>query len=497
VAEAIKQAVTHHEGKIGVAFRSLATGQTAGVNGSMRFTAASLYKLFVLEAAEAEIEDGSLDPGETLTMTPEAAAADPYFDYLIGTRVSVNCALQTMVQMSGNGASDVLRRRVGLSSVMARFGIDGARNTGLTDDWFTSPDDVASVLESMYRGQSVNQAASQRMLDLLAGQQQNDRVPAPLPLDVRIAHKTGELPDLRHDAAIVFAPSGAYVLAVLVEDAPSESAARSAAVEISRAVYDAVEPAGLATYAGLPPRLAQEVFRLPDAQGRLLLLGDPRTETSSLPQAIERAADAPADVRLRPEVFDDLVALQRAAKQNNAAFWVQSAFEQPTDADATHAVPTEWLYPCAVEQPKRTADRPVAEKPSGPHQAWLGTSVTVTDRAEGSPSVQDDSASPVWQWLQRNSAGYGFIPALPEGTDTTHMPWTLRWVGRDMARRLQPFDAARARTELQTAERELATHDLAATRPPPWDLSGACWTIATDSGAGCPSRWYFLELPLT
>src|SRR5207302_9756032 len=124
---------------------------------------------------------------------------------------------------------------------------------------------------SVARGEDVNEAAGQPMLDLLGAQQHNDRLPAPLPLSVRVAHKTGELPGLRHDAGIVFAPSGMYVLVAMVDDAPGESEARAAIVDISRSVYSALEPAATPLFMRLAPRLAQQVFRTPDAQGRLPL----------------------------------------------------------------------------------------------------------------------------------------------------------------------------------------------------------------------------------
>jgi beta-lactamase class A len=456
----------------------------------------------VLETAEAAIENGSLDPDEMLTMTATTAASDPYFDYLLGTRVSVDCALQTMVQMSGNGAADLLLHRLGAAPINAHIKADGLSNSGITADAaYTSPADIAAVLESIARGQDVNAGASQRMLDLLSGQQQSDRMPAPLPLHVRIAHKTGELPNLRHDAGIVFAPSGGYVLVVLVEDAPTESAARSTIVDVSRAVYDAVEAAGLPNYLGMPPRLAQEALRLPDAEGRLALLGDPRTETASLPSDIRHSSDVDTDLRLRPEVFADLRALQAAAAQNNAPIWVRAAFEQPTDVQAGHALPTGWILPCAIEQPPRTADRRVSGDATGPHQTWLGTVLTVSDRESGDPSHTDDADASAWKWLVQHAPEYGFIPALPEADDGTHLAWSLRWVGRVMARRLAPVDTpdfpARAVAAFAGAENELAADDPRSKQPPLWGLNGACWTIATSSGQGCPSRWYFLGLSLS
>ena len=98
------------------------------------------------------------------------------------------------------------------------------------------------------------------MLDVLAHQQHSDRLPVPLPINVRVAHKTGELPNLRHDAGIVYAPGGAYLFVAMVQPEPSDSAARTAIVDLSQAVYTALQPPGVTLYQGLPPRLAREIF---------------------------------------------------------------------------------------------------------------------------------------------------------------------------------------------------------------------------------------------
>ena len=108
------------------------------------------------------------------------------------------------------------------------------------------------------------------------------------------------------------------------------------------------------------------------------------------------------------------------------------------------------------------------------------------------------------KWLLAHAAEYGFVPALPESDAAAALgrePWTWRWVGRDMAARLRPLVglpdyADRALAELGRAETELAAMDPTATRPAAWGLADACWTIATTSTRGCPSRWYFLGLPL-
>ena len=506
--DAVQNVTVQHSGTIAVVVHNLATDETVRVNADRRFISASLYKLFVLEAAEAAIEDGSLDPSEVLTLDGAAAAADPYADLQVGTRISVDCALQTMVEMSGNSAADLLLSRLGSSTVNARIAADGFTRTSIgAATAFTSASDVAQALDRVANGTAVDAAASQRMLELLSGQQHNDHIPAPLPAGVRVAHKTGELPGLRHDAGIVFAPSGTYVLVAMVDDAPSESDARGTIIDVSRAVYAALEPDGVSS--ALAPRIAEQVWRVPDAQGRLALLGDPRTETAALPSSIQVAADADV-VRLRPELLGDLAALQTAASASGAPFWVRTGFVQPTDAEAAYAVPTEWYLPCPIEQPRRVADRPVGIS-RGPRQAWLGTTLGVSDRADGAPS-SGDATSASWQWLVQHAPEYGFVPALPETPGAqNHEPWTLRWVGRDLAGRVLPLGgsdyARRLLAELGRAEADLAAATAAAspTGPPvawaaqplPSGLADACWTIATSSTQGCPSRWYFLGLPLS
>jgi beta-lactamase class A len=490
-----------------VVVTSLSSPQTFTANADHRFRSASLYKLFVLYTAEAALESGSLSATETLTVTRALAATDPYTDLQVGTRIDVGCALRTMVEMSGNTAADLLVDRLGLANVTAQMESLGLDHSALSDDAaFTSPGDAARMLEAIARRQAISASASQRMLDLLAGQQHNDRLPAPLPLNVRVAHKTGELPKLRHDAGIVMAPGGAYVVVAMVDDAPGVAAARDAIVDISQATYAALEPGGLSQYLGLPPRLAQAVFRVPDAQGRLALLGDPRTETTALPQAVQTTGDTDEPLRLRSESIPDLIALQQAASGAGVPFWVRSGFRQPTDAEASRTLPTEWLLPCPVEQPERIPDRPVSSgevAAARPSQVWLGTVVTLSD-VDGPPSQLDDRASPTWQWLVGHAPEYGFVPTLPESDEARqagHEPWSLRWVGRDMAARLRPFDAAdylqRADAEFQAAEGALAALDPTSRQPAPWGVSDTCWAVPTTSSRGCPARWYFLGLPLT
>jgi beta-lactamase class A len=95
---------------------------------------------------------------------------------------------------------------------------------------------VASLLVRLDREELVGPEQDRRMIDLLLGQRIADRLPALLPPDVPIAHKTADLDGFTHDAGMVYLPGRPYVLAVMAQgESPSEG--KAIAAEISRLVF--------------------------------------------------------------------------------------------------------------------------------------------------------------------------------------------------------------------------------------------------------------------
>jgi beta-lactamase class A len=92
---------------------------------------------------------------------------------------------------------------------------------------------MATLMAAIARGQAVSSTASAEMEGLLLRQQIRDRIPAGVPADVAVGNKTGNQPDATHDVAIVYAPAGTYVVAVL-SDLPWTSAP---IVELARRIH--------------------------------------------------------------------------------------------------------------------------------------------------------------------------------------------------------------------------------------------------------------------
>jgi hypothetical protein len=139
-------------------------------------------------------------------------------------------------------------------------------------------------------------------------------LPQPLPVEVKVAHKTGELPKLRNDAGVVFARSGPYVFVALVGGADSDRDARRAIVGLSEAAYAQFEGRPIRNIEGLAPRLAEEVFRLPNDHGQLLVLENAWAVTSLVTDAGIKLYDLAGPVAFRDEALPDLLALQQTAE---------------------------------------------------------------------------------------------------------------------------------------------------------------------------------------
>ena len=78
------------------------------------------------------------------------------------------------------------------------------------------------------------------MIEILSGQQFNDGIPAGLPREMRVAHKTGSITKHNHDAAIVYAVGRKpYVIVVLARGIENEKESDKLIAAISRVVYQA------------------------------------------------------------------------------------------------------------------------------------------------------------------------------------------------------------------------------------------------------------------
>ena len=79
------------------------------------------------------------------------------------------------------------------------------------------------------------------MIKMLLDQQHNTVIPALLPKDVKVAHKTGSITGVHHDSGIIYLPDGRkYVLVLLSKNLESDASATAAMAKVSEMIYQYV-----------------------------------------------------------------------------------------------------------------------------------------------------------------------------------------------------------------------------------------------------------------
>ena len=188
---------------------------------------ASLYKLGVMAEAyrQAAANEISLD-GTTVEISDEDVGED-YFTPP-GTVLTVRDAVERMITLSDNAPAHALLRLVDTHKVNRTFialgMLDTRINAGLPPEEqtdtvnTTTARDIARFFMLLVRGNLVAPAESAEMLGVLSRQKINDRLSAGVPEGTTIAHKTGDLDGISHDAGVIFRPAGPRIAVVLTTD---------------------------------------------------------------------------------------------------------------------------------------------------------------------------------------------------------------------------------------------------------------------------------------
>jgi beta-lactamase class A len=168
----------------------------------------------------------------------------------IDQKRTIRKLISDMITMSSNLATNILIEKVGARNVtqtMRSYGADSikvlrgvedikAYERGLSNR--TTALDESIIYERLGRGQAVNKEASEEMIKILKRQKFNDMIPAHLPNNVEVAHKTGWITGVHHDSGLIILPDGRkYVLVLLSKNAPNREQVISTFADISNLIY--------------------------------------------------------------------------------------------------------------------------------------------------------------------------------------------------------------------------------------------------------------------
>jgi beta-lactamase class A len=264
--QSIPQRIQKSGADVAVAFATLDGKESWSFHDDEVFHAASTMKIPVMielfhqaRHGKLKLEDAlpiknefhSLVDGSIFALDPKDDSETQLYKAEGQTRtLSQLCDL--MITVSSNFATDLLVDKLGVQNIRATVhalhadgmnvlrGVEDnkAYEKGLNNT--TTARGLLILLQAIAKGQAVDRESSQHMIAILQRQTFNEGIPAGLPAGTRVAHKTGELPKLHHDAALVLAPRP-FVLVILVRGLPERKDSAALMADIAHEIYESTE----------------------------------------------------------------------------------------------------------------------------------------------------------------------------------------------------------------------------------------------------------------
>ena len=263
---AIEQRIQKSGADVGVAFRTLDGKTDWFYHADDVFHAASTMKVPVLIELFRQAREGKVKLDDALVIKNEFhsladgsiytldAADDSEADLYkaAGQTRTLRQLAELMITVSSNFATNLLIEKLGVENIRATVhalhadgmnvlrGVEDGKAFAKGMNNTTTARGLLELLDAIARGEAVDRESSREMIEILERQKFNDGIPAGLPAGTRVAHKTGEITKIHHDAAIVFAPKP-FVLVILVRGLADIKESSALMADVTREIYRATQ----------------------------------------------------------------------------------------------------------------------------------------------------------------------------------------------------------------------------------------------------------------
>ena len=190
----------------------------------------------------------SIVDGSTYALS-EGDDSDSEVYAAVGKRLTLRRLCELMITVSSNFATNLLLERLGVENIrrtVSQLGAEGMQVLRGVEDGkafqkgfnnTTTARGLLVLFEKIARGRAVGASQDAAMIDILARQRFKDAIPAGLPPTIRVAHKTGNITRIHHDAGIVYGPHP-YIIIVLVRGIADSKESAGLIAHLSRLTYE-------------------------------------------------------------------------------------------------------------------------------------------------------------------------------------------------------------------------------------------------------------------
>ena len=266
--KSLEKFIAQFEGKtISVALNDLETGREFFINADVMMHPASTMKVPVMMEVFRQAEAGLLSLDERLEIynsftsiadgskfsLDEADDSELSLYQRIGESETILELIRLMIVRSSNLASNLLMDKVTTARVDAIVKENGIENMSiireLEDKKALSLNmnnaacarSSTQMMQMIAEGKVVSKKACDEMIRIMLGQEFNESIPALLPNDVKVAHKTGWSGEFFHDIGIVYPPNRKpYILSIFTHGFPENKdyEAHQCMAQISKIIYE-------------------------------------------------------------------------------------------------------------------------------------------------------------------------------------------------------------------------------------------------------------------
>ncbi len=254
------------KGEFAVAYKNLdSPSDTLFINANMNFHAASTMKTAVMVEVFKQAKESKFSLSDSLAIKNEFKSivdGSPYSLEVgddseevlyksLGQKRTVYQLVYEMITVSSNLATNILIELVDAKNVMKTLkslkindmqvlrGVEDSKafEKGLNNTVTAS--DLALLFEKIAQNEAFNPQDCEEMRKILLDQKFNDIIPALLPKEIKVAHKTGNITGVHHDSGIVYLPNGKkYALVLLSKKLENFEEGTKMLAEISKMIYE-------------------------------------------------------------------------------------------------------------------------------------------------------------------------------------------------------------------------------------------------------------------
>jgi beta-lactamase class A len=265
----LRAEIAKSKAEVAIAVRTLDGKVEVLIDPDKPFHAASTMKVPVMIELFRQAHAGMIKLDEPLAIRNEFKSivdGSPYklsegddsdkamYDAL-GKTMTLRQLCEAMITVSSNFATNLLIDRLSVENIrstVTRLGADGmqvlrgvedqkAFDKGLNNS--TTARGLMVLFEKIAAGTAVDREADRQMIEILKRQRFNDAIPSGLPKGVPVAHKTGNITRIHHDAGIVYA-GRPYVVVLLVRGIQSQKESGALMARLSKLIYKSTQAAG-------------------------------------------------------------------------------------------------------------------------------------------------------------------------------------------------------------------------------------------------------------